>query len=278
MNYYSFHIGDYAAHTRHLTPMEDLAYRRLLDEYYLQECPLSGTIEEIARRIGLNECSTDVERVLNDYFEWTDFGWSNKRCDAEIERYQVKQAKQIAAGKASGEARKSKRDNRLNRRSTTVQRTFSECSTDVEPTNNQEPITKSISSTRKSAPRFDDFWTVYPRKEAKGAALKAWTKAIAKAEPDQIIDRVNRWKASKNFPERQFIPLPASWLNAERWSDELLEDQAVTTALVNQVFVIEGSREWDLWTKKRGKPAPVTDWRGQDGHIRRGWFFPSLEP
>ena len=42
MNYYPFHIGDYASHTRHLTLMEDLAYRRLLDLYYLHERPLNA--------------------------------------------------------------------------------------------------------------------------------------------------------------------------------------------------------------------------------------------
>ena len=31
MNYYNFHIGDYARRTRHLTVLEDLFYRRLLD-------------------------------------------------------------------------------------------------------------------------------------------------------------------------------------------------------------------------------------------------------
>jgi uncharacterized protein YdaU (DUF1376 family) len=40
VNFYSFHIGDYAAHTRHLTPIEDIAYRRMLDLYYTSEKPL----------------------------------------------------------------------------------------------------------------------------------------------------------------------------------------------------------------------------------------------
>lgn len=36
MNYFPFHVGDYAAHTAHLEPLEDLAYRRMLDAYYLR--------------------------------------------------------------------------------------------------------------------------------------------------------------------------------------------------------------------------------------------------
>ncbi|NDC25981.1 MAG: DUF1376 domain-containing protein, partial [Proteobacteria bacterium] len=34
MHYYPFHVGDYQAHTAHLTNTEDLAYRRMLDLYY----------------------------------------------------------------------------------------------------------------------------------------------------------------------------------------------------------------------------------------------------
>jgi len=44
MNYYPFHVGDYAAHTAHLEPMEDLAYRRMLDVYYLREEPLQPSL------------------------------------------------------------------------------------------------------------------------------------------------------------------------------------------------------------------------------------------
>jgi hypothetical protein len=52
MHFYSFNIGDYISHTRHLTVIEDCAYRRLLDLYYLHEQPL-------------NECSTTVARAIN---------------------------------------------------------------------------------------------------------------------------------------------------------------------------------------------------------------------
>ena len=44
MHYFQFNIGDYASHTRHLTLMEDLAYRRLLDLYYMREGCLVGDV------------------------------------------------------------------------------------------------------------------------------------------------------------------------------------------------------------------------------------------
>jgi hypothetical protein len=74
-------------------------------------------------------------------------------------------------------------------------------------------------------PLFDEFWKVYPRKEAKKNAIAAYNKA--KADPEIIIGKVKSlvaggWKEK----EIQFIPMPASWLNAERWNDETQPSQS----------------------------------------------------
>lgn len=90
MNFYPFHIGDYAAHTRHLSFMEDLAYRRLIDQYYLDECPLKGEPSLIARRIGMSDFSSDVQYILETFFEKDGELWISKRCDDEIAKYQLK--------------------------------------------------------------------------------------------------------------------------------------------------------------------------------------------
>jgi uncharacterized protein YdaU (DUF1376 family) len=49
--WYKFHVGDYITSTLHLSDAEDLAYRRLLDVYYLSEKPLPLEIEAVARHI-----------------------------------------------------------------------------------------------------------------------------------------------------------------------------------------------------------------------------------
>jgi len=87
MNYYQFHIGDYASHTRNLSLIEDLAYRRLLDEYYLHEKPLLTGVETVARQIGMRDYVAEVHFVLECFFKLTDAGWSNARADAEIAKY-----------------------------------------------------------------------------------------------------------------------------------------------------------------------------------------------
>ena len=85
MHYYQFHIGDYISHTRHLSLMEDLAYRRLLDFYFLHENPIKQ--RDIARQIGMREHEQDVLTVLNEFFLSTDEGFVSPRADKEIKQY-----------------------------------------------------------------------------------------------------------------------------------------------------------------------------------------------
>lgn len=72
--------------------------------------------------------------------------------------------------------------------------------------------------------RFDEFWAAYPRKQGKGAALKAWQKIHPDAQLHQAI--IESVKAhAKNNPQwlkdnGQYIPNPSTWLNQRRWEDE----------------------------------------------------------
>ena len=65
--------------------MEDLAFRRLLDHYYLHEQPIKQ--RDIARQIGMREHEQDVLTVLNEFFVSTDDGFINPRADDEIAKY-----------------------------------------------------------------------------------------------------------------------------------------------------------------------------------------------
>jgi uncharacterized protein YdaU (DUF1376 family) len=85
MHYYQFHIGDYKSHTHHLSLLEDLAYRRLLDFYFLHEKPIKH--RDIARQIGMREHEEDVMTVLNEFFISTADGFVSPRADKEIKQY-----------------------------------------------------------------------------------------------------------------------------------------------------------------------------------------------
>lgn len=66
---------------------------------------------------------------------------------------------------------------------------------------------------------FDDFWSVWPKKNAKKDAERAWEKAVKKVSPDVIIAAARTLAESPYRPELKFIPYGASWLNGERWND-----------------------------------------------------------
>ena len=72
--------------------------------------------------------------------------------------------------------------------------------------------------------RFDDFWAVYPRKVAKQDAKKAWDKLKPSEElTEEIIHGVLRLSTSDQWTREggMFIPHPATFLNGQRWNDEL---------------------------------------------------------
>jgi len=94
LNYYPFHLGDYAAHTAHLEPMEDLAYRRMLDLYYRTEKALPKDVSAIARLIRMVDCAATVRDVLNEFFTLSDDGWHSKRADDELTEMKTKQEQQ----------------------------------------------------------------------------------------------------------------------------------------------------------------------------------------
>lgn len=79
-------------------------------------------------------------------------------------------------------------------------------------------------TTRKPAKatpdRFDEFWSTYPKRVAKQAAIKAWRKAIKIADPDTIINGARRYAEARRGDDPQYTAHPSTWLNAGRWDDE----------------------------------------------------------
>lgn len=71
---------------------------------------------------------------------------------------------------------------------------------------------------------FETFWKEYPKKVGKGDAIKAW----AKIKPlnglvEEIIQAVISQKRSGDWTKDggKYIPHPSTWLNGQRWLDEI---------------------------------------------------------
>ena len=104
MIWYKFHIGDYLVETMHLADAEDLAYRRLLDCYYISEQPLPLDLEAVARRVRLDE--DVVIPVLTEFFERTDKGYINVRAHKEIASRAARVEINRNSGKLGGRPKK----------------------------------------------------------------------------------------------------------------------------------------------------------------------------
>jgi uncharacterized protein YdaU (DUF1376 family) len=100
MHYYQFNIGDYQSHTSHLSEIEDLVYRRMLDWYYLHECPIPLDEAEISRQIRMRSHTESIAIVLREYFERTEDGWIHHRANKEIAKADDKSVKASASAKA----------------------------------------------------------------------------------------------------------------------------------------------------------------------------------
>jgi len=91
----------------------------------------------------------------------------------------------------------------------------------VEPPSRPVPSRPKDSSPSAGAEtEFEDWWAVYPRKVAKGAAAKAYKAASKKADAETLVAGLRRALPGWVGKEPDFIPHAATWLNAERWADE----------------------------------------------------------
>jgi uncharacterized protein YdaU (DUF1376 family) len=81
------------------------------------------------------------------------------------------------------------------------------------------------------ATSFAEFWLAYPRKVAKSKAAQAWLKLSPNRELVAVIlAAVEAQKRSEQWTKDngQFIPHATTWLNQERWNDELPPASTVT--------------------------------------------------
>lgn len=153
LNYYARHIGDYLRDTAHLSLLEHGVYTRLLDVYYTREASFPVDSGAIARLVGArakDEISA-LKTVLSEFFTVTDTGYTHKRCDAEIAKYQERSAVNREVGKRGGRPKKTQTVIENNPDGfVRLDVVGSENNPNQEPiTNNQEPKEKQLPRTRR---------------------------------------------------------------------------------------------------------------------------------
>ena len=170
------------------------------------------------------------------------------------EQKQKSQQQKSDAGKKSAEARSTKANaveqkltplNAVEHRSTKANAVEHNINVDIDinDKNNNTPLppstegdggVKPVPEKKKQSDvmeeRFERFWSVYPKKVGKGYARKSFLKiAPSDALLGEMLAAIAaasasfQWKKDKG----QFIPNPATWLNQQRWEDELRPDMGM---------------------------------------------------
>lgn len=93
----------------------------------------------------------------------------------------------------------------------------------------QETKNKAIKKQNKELnelqeKQFDKFWQAYPKKVSKKEAQKSWKKINPSLElfekilkALEMVKQTEQWKKDNG----KYVPYPATWLNQERWTDEI---------------------------------------------------------
>lgn len=89
---------------------------------------------------------------------------------------------------------------------------------------------------------FHKFYKIYPKKKSVGQAKKAWLKLEKKNQLpslDIILSAVEKQKVDDDWKKNKgkFIPHPATWLNAQKWEDEVQTNQ-------NKIITGKEAIEW----------------------------------
>lgn len=132
----------------------------------------------------------------------------------------------------------------------------------------------TANKAKPQSKRFDDWYQHYPKKRNKQAAIRAWNSNNLDDKADTLIaDTLNRvqndpeWKRDKG----QYIPNPASYLNGERWTDEIEVKTNSASTYDQTAYDCNGHMVIDrdgnyLHTDEEGRPVDL-DIRGNPiGH------------
>lgn len=115
--------------------------------------------------------------------------------------------------------------------------------------------------------RFAEFWALYPpgpRKVNKRGCEAKWKARKLDAIADVIMFGLRKWIESEAWAERNgaFVPMPATWLNQDRWeaADMLKPAPAKIAVQATQELLADMSRH----AQEAARVAPETIQRARE--------------
>lgn len=120
------------------------------------------------------------------------------------------------------------------------------------PTSKKDNTPSKREQEEKYLQMFNEFWKLYPKKRDKANARKKWLKLKPNDELFKtIISALTKQIQSEQWQKDngQYIPYPTTWINGERWEDEIKEaagnSQPLNTLSKSEITVcLPAKEEW----------------------------------
>lgn len=209
------------ADTAGLTHFQEACYHRMLMVARTQSddwCSLPDDDEILARIVRTDRRKWIQVRgyLVPRYWSSRDGRLVNIRLEEEAAIQKERRAQQSLAGKKSAEIRHYNVNNRSTTVPTSVQRNgngASASAVESKPTNGRRPAEPA---------GFAEWYSVYPRHEARLAAVRAYKAALTRTDAATLLAAAQRYRDSVAGRPPDKVKQPATWLNGGCWMDEPL--------------------------------------------------------
>ena len=231
-----FHINRFKASpaVQAMHPAARMGYWYLLTSAWeSDDCTISADPLDLAEKSGLGDelWSQYNTRILRNFDVLPSGKLQNKVCFEEWSKAKlVFEARQEAA-KRTTEIRSPRKNDTV-----TVDNLSGADTVTVDiPLRSADTITKTGTLTEKqkhpSRSEIEALYQAYPKHEAKAPSFKAIEKSLKKKPFDELLAIVQVYAAktgkqiAEGKLEKQYIPLPSTWFNQERYEDDDLKPQ-----------------------------------------------------
>ncbi|MEE3504865.1 DUF1376 domain-containing protein [Pseudomonas sp. 10C3] len=228
--YMQLYVADYLADTSHLTAEEHGAYLLILFSYWQTGKPVRIDRLSTVARIP-NDRWPSVAETLSEFFHVTETHWIQFRVESDLESVNSKVVTASNAGKASAKAKALKKQQELNDRSNSVDDPLqrngnhidTDTDTDTDTDKNKTPLPPE-GDGQETEGLFASFWKLYPRKQDKAKAQKAWARLKVTDDLFNLIAKgLSAQAVSADWLKEggKYVPMPTTWINGKRWEDEV---------------------------------------------------------
>lgn len=219
--YFPMYPADFEADTSHLTLAEDGAYNRLLRLMWM--APGNSLPDDDAWITRRMRCHSDEDRrvvmaIISEFFVRSNGRVSNARLTKEFEKISSSHEKRVIAGSKGGKAKSLKS---LDAAPSNAKAMLKQPEPEPEPKKRDTNVSlDQKSSSPRSSEQFESWWKLVPKKTGKGNARAAYARALKKTTPEILEAQIKAYAQTRAGEDPQFTAHPATWLNAERWTDE----------------------------------------------------------